>query len=131
MNECVHDHSNGGIPGHGQDSLPAGTFGAQEWVPNAPLEQGPTTASIRPVLGEADGMPAAGMGLTHADTAFVRDTLEERSAAGELVLLLNTAGDPVIELGTGEGAAARGFRLSCPRSTRARVLGIPHNASSV
>jgi V/A-type H+/Na+-transporting ATPase subunit B len=39
----------------------------------------------------------AGMGLTHTDAAFVRDALEERSAAGELVLLLNTAADPVIE----------------------------------
>lgn len=39
----------------------------------------------------------AGMGLTHADIAYVRDRLEGRSAAGELVLLLNAAGDPVIE----------------------------------
>ncbi|MBP3036739.1 V-type ATP synthase subunit B [Arthrobacter sp. zg-ZUI100] len=39
----------------------------------------------------------AAMGMTHADIAFVRDQLEERSAAGELVLLLNAAGDPVIE----------------------------------
>ncbi len=39
----------------------------------------------------------AGMGLTHADITFVRDRLEERSAAGELVLLLNAADDPVIE----------------------------------
>ena len=39
----------------------------------------------------------AGMGLTHLDTAAVRDTLEARSAAGELVLLLNTADDPVVE----------------------------------
>jgi V/A-type H+-transporting ATPase subunit B len=39
----------------------------------------------------------AAMGLPHADAAAVRDTLEERSAAGELVLLLNTADDPVIE----------------------------------
>ena len=39
----------------------------------------------------------AGMGLTHADAAAVRDGLEERSRAGELVLLLNTADDPVIE----------------------------------
>ena len=39
----------------------------------------------------------AAMGLTHADAAAVRDRLEERSAAGELVLLLNTAGDPVVE----------------------------------
>jgi V/A-type H+-transporting ATPase subunit B len=39
----------------------------------------------------------AGMGLTHADAAMVRDALEERSASGELVLLVNTADDPVIE----------------------------------
>ena len=37
------------------------------------------------------------MGLTHPDAAAVRDALEERSAAGELVLLLNTADDPVVE----------------------------------
>ncbi len=39
----------------------------------------------------------AAMGLTHADIAYVRDRLEERSAAGELALLLNAADDPVIE----------------------------------
>ena len=39
----------------------------------------------------------AAMGLTHADGGAVRDALEERSAQGELVLLLNTADDPVIE----------------------------------
>ncbi|WP_372594000.1 V-type ATP synthase subunit B [Actinotalea sp.] len=39
----------------------------------------------------------AGMGLTHADIGYVRDRLEQRSAAGELVLLLNSADDPVIE----------------------------------
>jgi V/A-type H+-transporting ATPase subunit B len=39
----------------------------------------------------------AGMGLTHADAAHVRAALQERSAAGELVLLLNTADEPVIE----------------------------------
>jgi len=37
------------------------------------------------------------MGMPHADIAYVRDRLEERSAAGELVLLLNSADDPVIE----------------------------------
>ncbi len=42
-------------------------------------------------------MVFAGMGLTHADITYVRDRLEERSAAGELVLLLNAADDPVIE----------------------------------
>lgn len=39
----------------------------------------------------------AGMGLTHADIAYVTDRLESRSAAGELVLLVNAADDPVIE----------------------------------
>lgn len=39
----------------------------------------------------------AAMGLTHTDIDYVRDRLEERSAAGELVLLLNAADDPVIE----------------------------------
>ncbi|NBM18826.1 V-type ATP synthase subunit B [Streptomyces sp. GC420] len=47
--------------------------------------------------GEAFCVVFAAMGITHADSAFVRDALEERSAAGELVLLLNTADDPVIE----------------------------------
>jgi V/A-type H+-transporting ATPase subunit B len=37
------------------------------------------------------------MGLTHADADAVRALLEERSAAGDLLLLLNTADDPVIE----------------------------------
>jgi V/A-type H+-transporting ATPase subunit B len=39
----------------------------------------------------------AAMGLTNADADSVRATLEQRSAAGELLLLLNTADDPVIE----------------------------------
>ncbi|QBJ98647.1 V-type ATP synthase subunit B [Rhodococcus sp. ABRD24] len=39
----------------------------------------------------------AGMGLTHTDAATVRDALEERSTAGSLVLLINTADDPVVE----------------------------------
>ncbi len=39
----------------------------------------------------------AAMGLTHADATLVRGALEERSAAGELALLLNLADDPVIE----------------------------------
>ncbi|MFD1662107.1 V-type ATP synthase subunit B [Streptomyces caeni] len=47
--------------------------------------------------GEAFAVVFAGMGLTHADAAFVRDGLAERSAARELALLLNTADDPVIE----------------------------------
>ncbi|MGG7569310.1 V-type ATP synthase subunit B [Streptomyces sirii] len=47
--------------------------------------------------GEAFSVVFAGMGLTHPDATFVRDALEERAAARELVLLLNTADDPVIE----------------------------------
>jgi V/A-type H+-transporting ATPase subunit B len=39
----------------------------------------------------------AAMGLSHAEAAAIRDALEERSAAGELALLLNLADDPVIE----------------------------------
>ncbi|HEX7107585.1 MAG TPA: V-type ATP synthase subunit B [Acidothermaceae bacterium] len=39
----------------------------------------------------------AAMGLTNADAAAVRDVLETRLSAGELVMLLNTADDPVIE----------------------------------
>jgi V/A-type H+/Na+-transporting ATPase subunit B len=49
------------------------------------------------VAGEPFCVVFAGMGLTHADAAFVRDALEERAAAGQLVLLMNTADDPVIE----------------------------------
>ncbi|GAA2244276.1 MULTISPECIES: V-type ATP synthase subunit B [Kitasatospora] len=47
--------------------------------------------------GETFSVVFAGMGLTHADASFVRDALAERAGAGELVLLLNTADDPVIE----------------------------------
>lgn len=47
--------------------------------------------------GEPFSVVFAGMGLTHADAATVREALAERAAAGELVLLLNTADDPVIE----------------------------------
>ncbi|WP_327048755.1 V-type ATP synthase subunit B [Microbispora sp. NBC_01189] len=47
--------------------------------------------------GETFTVVFAAIGLTHADAATVRDTLEERSAAGELTLLLNLADDPVIE----------------------------------
>lgn len=47
--------------------------------------------------GEPFSVVFAGMGLTHLDAEAVRDALDERAAAGELVLLLNTADDPVIE----------------------------------
>ncbi|MGO8958263.1 MAG: V-type ATP synthase subunit B [Streptosporangiaceae bacterium] len=47
--------------------------------------------------GEPFSVVFAAMGLTHADAASIRITLEERSAAGELLLLLNLADEPVIE----------------------------------
>jgi V/A-type H+/Na+-transporting ATPase subunit B len=47
--------------------------------------------------GEPFCVVVAAMGLTHADATFVRDTLGARSASGDLVLLLNTADDPVVE----------------------------------
>jgi V/A-type H+-transporting ATPase subunit B len=47
--------------------------------------------------GEPFCVVVAAMGLTHTDAAAVRDALEERSAAGELALFLNTADDPVVE----------------------------------
>jgi V/A-type H+-transporting ATPase subunit B len=39
----------------------------------------------------------AAMGITHADVATVRAGLQARAATGELVLVVNTAADPVIE----------------------------------
>ncbi|MGN6302194.1 MAG: V-type ATP synthase subunit B, partial [Angustibacter sp.] len=47
--------------------------------------------------GEPFCVVFAGIGLTHADAAAVRDALEQRSASGELVLVVNTADDPVVE----------------------------------
>lgn len=47
--------------------------------------------------GEPFSVVFAAMGLTHADAAVVRAALEDRSGAGELVLLLNLADAPVIE----------------------------------
>lgn len=67
-------------------------------LPGLPhLELATQIAAQATVAGEPFSVVFAGMGLTHADSAFVKDALEERSAAGELVLLLNTADDPVIE----------------------------------
>jgi V/A-type H+-transporting ATPase subunit B len=47
--------------------------------------------------GEPFCVVFAAMGLTHADAAAVRKALDKRSAAAELVLLLNLADAPVIE----------------------------------
>ncbi|WP_432138404.1 V-type ATP synthase subunit B [Streptomyces sp. bgisy154] len=61
------------------------------------LELAAQIAARATVGGQPFSVVFAAMGVTHADADFVRDALEERSAAGELVLLLNTADDPVIE----------------------------------
>jgi V/A-type H+-transporting ATPase subunit B len=47
--------------------------------------------------GEPFSVVFAAMGLTHADAAAIRTVLEERSAQGDLLLLLNLADEPVIE----------------------------------
>jgi len=39
----------------------------------------------------------AAVGITHVDAMTVRDALEERSAAGDLTIFLNTADDPLVE----------------------------------
>jgi V/A-type H+-transporting ATPase subunit B len=61
------------------------------------LELAAQVASQATVGGEPFSVVFAAMGLTHADAEMVRTVLEQRSASGELVLLLNTADDPVIE----------------------------------
>ncbi|MEO6086451.1 MAG: V-type ATP synthase subunit B [Umezawaea sp.] len=67
-------------------------------LPGLPhLELATQIAARSTVEGEPFCVVFAGIGLTHTDAAFTRDALEERSAAGELVLLLNTADEPVIE----------------------------------
>jgi V/A-type H+-transporting ATPase subunit B len=47
--------------------------------------------------GEPFAVVFAAIGITHADAAEVGDALAARSAAGDLVVLLNTANDPLIE----------------------------------
>lgn len=61
------------------------------------LELATQVAAHATVGAEPFAVVFAGMGLTHADAAAVGDALEPRAAAGELVLLLNTADEPVIE----------------------------------
>jgi V/A-type H+/Na+-transporting ATPase subunit B len=61
------------------------------------LELAGQLAAQASAAGEPFSVVFAAMGLTHEDAAAIRATLEERSAAGELVLLLNLADEPVIE----------------------------------
>lgn len=67
-------------------------------VPGLPhLTLATQIASQATSSGQSFRVVFAAMGLTHADIAYVRDRLEERSAGEELILLLNAADDPVIE----------------------------------
>jgi V/A-type H+-transporting ATPase subunit B len=61
------------------------------------LELAGQIAAQASAAGEPFSVVFAAMGLTHADAAAIRATLEERSAARELVLMLNLADEPVIE----------------------------------
>jgi V/A-type H+-transporting ATPase subunit B len=61
------------------------------------LELAAQIAAQATVGDEPFSVVFAAMGLTHGDAESVRARLEERSAAGDLLLLLNTADDPVIE----------------------------------
>jgi V/A-type H+-transporting ATPase subunit B len=61
------------------------------------LELATQIAAQASVGDEPFAVVFAAMGLTHADASAARDVLEERSAEGSLVLLLNTADDPVVE----------------------------------
>ncbi|HEU5426642.1 MAG TPA: V-type ATP synthase subunit B [Actinocrinis sp.] len=67
-------------------------------LPGLPhLELATQIAAQATAGGEPFCVVFAGMDLTHADAAFVRAALEERAAAGELALLINTADAPVLE----------------------------------
>ncbi|HTJ70914.1 MAG TPA: V-type ATP synthase subunit B [Actinospica sp.] len=67
-------------------------------MPGLPhLELAAQIAAQATAGGEPFCVVFAGMDLTHVDAAYVRDALEERAAAGELTLLINTADAPVLE----------------------------------
>lgn len=61
------------------------------------LELAAQIAAQASAAGEAFKVVVAGMGLTHADAATLRDTLEARAAAGDLALFVDTADDPVVQ----------------------------------
>ncbi len=61
------------------------------------LELAAQIAAQANVAGENFKVVVAGMGLTHADAAAIRQVLETRSAQGDLVLVLDTADDPVVQ----------------------------------
>ena len=61
------------------------------------LELAAQIASQAHVGGEPFAVVFAAVGMTQTDAMSVRDVLEERSAAGDLALFLNTADDPLVE----------------------------------
>lgn len=61
------------------------------------LELAAQVAAHARVGGEPFAVVFAAVGVTHADAADVGEALAERRAAGDLVVLLNTAEDPLVE----------------------------------
>lgn len=61
------------------------------------LELAAQIAAQANVAGENFKVVVAGMGLTHTDAAAMRQVLETRAASGDLVLVLDTADDPVVQ----------------------------------
>lgn len=61
------------------------------------LELAAQIAAQATAAGEPFKVVVVGMGLTHADAAALRGTLEPRAAAGDLALFLDTADDPAIQ----------------------------------
>ncbi|HVP76055.1 MAG TPA: V-type ATP synthase subunit B [Gaiellaceae bacterium] len=61
------------------------------------LELAAQIAAQATVSGEPFAVVFAAMGVTNADAAAVRERLEARAIASDLVLFVNTAGDPLVE----------------------------------
>jgi V/A-type H+-transporting ATPase subunit B len=61
------------------------------------LELAAQIAASARAEGESFAVVFAGIGITHADAADVGSILASRSAEGDLVVLLNTADDPLVE----------------------------------
>lgn len=61
------------------------------------LELAAQIAAQSHALGEPFKVIVVGLGLAHADADAMRRVLEERNAAGDLALFLDTADDPVVQ----------------------------------
>jgi V/A-type H+-transporting ATPase subunit B len=61
------------------------------------LELAAQVAAQAHVAGEPFAVVFAAVGITHADAAGVRDILEQRGTAGDIVLFVNTVEDPLVE----------------------------------